>query len=664
MASLSEVVKELQGQNETLIDVSKTLTGMLKEDQEARKQRESDELKQAEEDIESRRRARVSPASGDRAKSFGKGVSKGLGLDTLMGGLRAMVGPFVGAMGGALGGLTLGGLLGMAVGKLFWGSVGAFLGSQLLNDEIVNKFIPDIIENINIGDNLKIGDVSSEIVGAFALLFGPKLIGAVLSKGFGLLRTAMYATLLKGETRDFIDADGQKKLDDETKKGKKRFGRRLIRGIGIGGLLAFVGTALGDEVKKLTGSEDLGSAISTAAQVAGIGALFFGPAGVITLALASLAVSGLSALGSWLRNKDKAVRDAAFKGMEKYNNMSEEELKNLSEDEVKDLRTKAAIVNQEANRAMQLAIGPEEQKRAAEALAAAQATVASLVKSKPDLKLQGDSISSLFAQLKQDPGNEEALDRIVSDLLMTGQTKDSDIFRYVGEFAREKGKGPMDPREQQELVNLLKTSLGYSDTTRTSRRSGAAQRERLRLRKNDSYLFTGPTEMMRDEVTAMGPSAGTALGTGRGQSDIEYFLRTGQFPTIEGIPAPTLNTPPINVEAPKVNNQVDNQNIISPPQVTNQVNNQNIISPTPVSVNVTPQAVVKQTITPEDVKNTNNSNVIVNNVDNSNNAKTVVNKGGDSPMYLGGSGMNAIDLRYERKHLGMLGFGSVVGNVF
>ena len=33
-------------------------------------------------------------------------------------------------------------------------------------------------------------------------------------------------------------------------------------------------------------------------------------------------------------------------------------------------------------------------------------------------------------------------------------------------------------------------------------------------------------------------------------------------------------------------------------------------------------------------------------------------------MYLGGSGMNAIDLRYERKHLGMLGFGSVVGNVF
>jgi len=95
MASLSEVVKELQGQNETLIDVSKTLTGMLKEDQEARKQRETDELKQAEEDIESRRRSRVSAASTGPAKSFGQGVSKGLGLDTLIGGLKAMVGPFV-----------------------------------------------------------------------------------------------------------------------------------------------------------------------------------------------------------------------------------------------------------------------------------------------------------------------------------------------------------------------------------------------------------------------------------------------------------------------------------------------------------------------------------------------------------------------------------------
>lgn len=612
MASLSEVVKELQGQNETLIDVSKTLTGMLKEDQEARKQRETDELKQAEEDIESRRRARVSPASGDRAKSFGQGVSKGLGLDTLMGGLRAMVGPFVGAMGGALGGLTLGGLLGMAVGKLFWGSVGAFLGSQFLSDELVNKIIPDVIEDINITDNIKIGDISAEIAGALALLFGPKLISGIVRRAFSFISTAAFVGLAGSQAKDFIDEDGKKKLDDETKKGKKRFGNRLIRGIGIGGLLAFVGTALGDEVKKLTGSEDLGSAISTAAQVAGIGALFFGPAGVITLALASLAVSGLSALGSWLRNKDKAVRDAAFKGMEKYNNMSEEELKNLSEDEVKDLRTKAAIVNQEANRALQLAIGPEEQKRAAEELAAAQATMASLAKANPNLKLQGDSISSLFAQLKQNPGDEQALDRIVSDLLMTGQTRDSDIFRYVGEFAREKGKGPMDPIEQQELVNLLKTSLGYSDTTRTSRRSGAAQRELIRLRQNDSYLFTGPTNAMIAEAGLMAQ----AIPGGDYQSaeqDIQNFLQTGQFKKFEGI---------------------------------------------------TPQAVVQQTISPEDTKGASSNNVMINNVDNSNNSKTVVNKGGDSPMYLGGSGMNAIDLRYERKHLGMLGFGSVVGNVF
>jgi hypothetical protein len=49
-------------------------------------------------------------------------------------------------------------------------------------------------------------------------------------------------------------------------------------------------------------------------------------------------------------------------------------------------------------------------------------------------------------------------------------------------------------------------------------------------------------------------------------------------------------------------------------------------------------------------------------IDNTNNSSSIVNKGGDSPMYFGNS--SAIDHRYERKHLGMLGFGSAVGNVF
>lgn len=49
-------------------------------------------------------------------------------------------------------------------------------------------------------------------------------------------------------------------------------------------------------------------------------------------------------------------------------------------------------------------------------------------------------------------------------------------------------------------------------------------------------------------------------------------------------------------------------------------------------------------------------------IDNTNNSSSIVNKGGDSPMYFGNA--SAIDHRYERKHLGMLGFGSAVGNVF
>lgn len=600
MASLSEVVKELQGQNETLIDVSKTLTGMLKEDQEARKQRETDELKQAEEDIESRRRSRVSAASTGQAKTFGQGVSKGLGLDTLMGGLRAMVGPFVGAMGGALGGLTLGGLLGMAVGKLFWGSVGAFLGSQFLSDELVNKIIPDVIEDINITDNIKIGDISAEIAGALALLFGPKLISGIVRRAFSFISTAAFVGLAGSQAKDFIDEDGKKKLDDETKKGKKRFGGRLIRGLGIGSILAFVGTALGDEVGKLTGSQELGDAVSAAAQGAALGS-FFGPKGMIIGAALGLAFSAGSYIYDWLVDQDNKTIAALKKGLDDAGKKVDEALSAGDFEAAKtalETQQTTLSVTDVGTSAMQAAnlkaIAQEYDKIAAAEREAGNVEAAAATE-------RIAAINKYKAAVKN--GNADNMAAAVADFMKaTNLDKNTALNQLMNFAGQDAFSNPLQGQEFSEAYNKIgDTAPNYDYSIGPSITDLKASR--------DPYLFAGATQMMQDEAQLMS----MPLPAGTGEQDIQSFLQTGQFPKFEGI---------------------------------------------------VPKAVVQQTISPEDTKGAASNNVMINNVDNSNNSKTVVNKGGDSPMYLGGSGMNAIDLRYERKHLGMLGFGSVVGNVF
>ena len=630
MASLSEVVKELQGQNETLIDVSQTLAGMLREDKEARQEEErrrsSEELQKSEADIESRRRARVSPVSGP-ANSFGSGLSKGLGLDALTGGIKALLGPFLGTLGGSFAGLSIGGLIGSSIGYLFRLGVGALLGKEFITP-IFEKYLPTWLSGFELfgeGEGaLTAADVGGYVTGAVALLFGPKLVGSLISKGFASLSRLVNATMVGLKDEDYLDKNQKEGLGKRVKGRAKMLGAGLVRNLALAGIIGLVGSQIGTGISNLTGSEELGIAVSQSAEWATIGALFFGPAGAITLALASLAVSGLSFLGDWLRNKDKMVRDNAFKAMEPYNKMTEDQLKNLSEDQRKDLKQKAAVVAQEANRASQLGISQADKNSAAEELANAQATLSKLAMASPGEKLQGAQIASLFAQLKEDPFNTDVLDRLTSDLIMTGQTSKTDITRYVGEFAKERGK-QVDINQQKELTSALELALGYSSTRRSTRDSGAKQRDLMRLRQNDSYLFTGPTEDMVAEAGLLSkPIPGGNYQSA--ERDIQTFLQTGQFPKYEGITPKAPTSPSLLSQA-------------------------------------TPQPVVQQTLTSEDAKATTSKNVIINNVDNSNNAKTVVNKGGDAPLYLGG-GMSAVDLRYERQYRGMLGFGHAIGNVF
>jgi len=298
MASLTEVVEELKGQNDTLEDVKSALRGMLDIDLQKQKDEASQELIDKEKAIEARRsKAKVST----EPKTFAGGVASGMGLTGLSDIVKNALGGIGAGFSGMLGGVTLGSLLGKALGKLFVVGAGAYLGSKFFSDEVVNKLIPDAIENIKIGDFV-LGDFSAEIAGALLLLFGPKMIGKLLPFAFTAIGTQLTTYFAAKKAADFLDADGKTTVDDAAKKGKRKLTKNLVGKIGILGLLGYVGTIVGEEVGKLTGSDELGSAVSAAAQGAALGAMF-GPKGAIIGAAIGLAYVAGSMLYDWMAGK-------------------------------------------------------------------------------------------------------------------------------------------------------------------------------------------------------------------------------------------------------------------------------------------------------------------------------------------------------------------------
>ena len=313
MASLTEVVEELKGQNDTLEDVKSALRGMLDIDLQKQKDDAAQELIDKENAIEARRSKarRVSSAP----KTFAGGVASGLGVTDIFESMKNALGGIGAGFGGMLGGVTLGSLLGKALGKLFVVGAGAYLGSKFFSDEVVNKLIPDAIENIKIGD-YTLGDFSAEIAGALTLLFGPKIIGMLLPLGFNAIRTTLKDYFAKAKPEEFLDAEGKKKVNDSSKKGKTKLTKNLVGKIGILGLLGYVGTIVGEEVGKLTGSDELGSAVSAAAQGAALGAMF-GPKGAIIGAAIGLAYVAGSMLYNWMAGKREEATAALKEDLEK-----------------------------------------------------------------------------------------------------------------------------------------------------------------------------------------------------------------------------------------------------------------------------------------------------------------------------------------------------------
>lgn len=541
MASLTEVVEELKGQNDTLEDVKSALKGMLDIDLQKQKDEAAQELIDKENAIEARRSKAQRGSSAP--KTFAGGVASGLGVTDIFDSMKNALGGIGAGFGGMLGGMTLGSLLGKALGKLFVVGAGAYLGSKVFDDEVVNKFIPDAIENIKIGD-FTLGDFSAEIAGALALLFGPKIIGKLLPLGFSAISTTLSDYFTKAKPEEFLDAEGKKKVNDSSKKGKTKLTKNLVGKIGILGLLGYVGTIVGEEVGKLTGSDELGSAVSAAAQGAALGAMF-GPKGAIIGAAIGLAYVAGSMLYNWMAGKREEAATKLKEDLEKQNKEFTEAL------ESGDLEAASQVLD---NRRIQVDNLTNEGVR--------------------DAYTQFSSQRYDLADALADSGQIELANKKRHEAAMMGfmNTTDPDEkIRILKDFQKLTG---LDKTTAIERLNPnYKSMYANPDTTLADMFRALPDKFVDATARPDNFDNTSmpapPKSLVVRDLEAELMKQSVAPGN-QGERDIEEFLRTGKFPEYTG-PA----TPAVNMSDGEISSGVVKQTITA--EDAQIVNNNNVV---------------------------------------------------------------------------------------
>lgn len=601
MASLTEVVQELKGQNDTLKDVKSALKGMLDIDLQKQKDDAAQELIDKEKAIEARRsKARVSRKP---PQTFAAGLSSGLGLDALTGGIRGLLGPFLGALGGAFGGMTIGGLVGAAVGKLFRLGVGALLGKEYITP-LFEKYLPTWLSDFELfgegEDALKVSDVGGYVTGAAALLFGPKILGQLISKGFGGLGRTIFSKTkgLKGD--DFIGPQQKASVGTKVKGRAKMLGAGLVRNIGLAGILGIVGEAVGDGIASITGSEELGSSITSALEAAAVGALLLGPTGAIALGIASLAVSGLGFLAGWFKDQDKKIRDDAYKALEPYDKMTTDEIKSMTEADVEEFNTKAVTVLNESKRAMSLMMSDAEREYNEKARIKAEEIISKIATEQKTNLDYGSQITALMNEVRRNPEQSTPqLERLAKDLIMSGETEKIDIERYVRTFLNSGTMGlptNSDIQFQSTLVEMISSAIS---------------------KIQDPYVKPLPELPMRplgSEPRQVIEPFGAPLGGYAGEARVD---QPGGFPA------------PIGLES------------------------------TRSKISILPN----QVIDAESALVAGNQNNMVFAPNNSDNRQTIINKAGDSPMRLAPI-KSSTDDNFLSKRNQLMGAGVRVGNAY
>ena len=406
MAKLADVVAVLQEQNKTLGSVEANLSKILAEDVARKKKDASEAGDKREAALEKKRAA----AKAKRApKTITQGISKSLGVTDLFESLKNAMGLIIPA---GIGG-SLAGMLGMAIGSLFKLGVGYLLGGAYLTPwikERLGTWDVDLFEAF--GKEWSIADLAGPAAGAAALIFGPKIIGSLFTS--------------------YVEKDPDGKL----KLAKMGFLKRL----GLAGVILTAGSFLGDYLADATGFEGLDTAVSNSALFASIG-MMFGPKGALIGALAGLAFTGIKAMTNWLRGRDDEVRNAAYSGLKKYENMTNEEIANMSDAEKEEMWKVQQKAKNEAERALQL--------NRADIHDDAKAILAQIEKQRASGELDHTRQSSVDAKWRAFAAGDEAAGK---DLFKSYQELTGGDLKDLFDYAYADSARALNPKTEQQLI--------------------------------------------------------------------------------------------------------------------------------------------------------------------------------------------------------------------
>lgn len=193
------------------------------------------------------------------------------------------------------------------IGSAFqWGIVGRIFGRKfaaifavgsVLYDHILNGIDPDgdgIVEafgkEFNADTMAKIGAIFASALG-YAVI-SKAIKGALFGKAIGAASTgALKPTLATA------------------------FSNGLVKKMGISGIIYSAGELIGEGIKSVTGSEELGNAVSTTTKFVAAGALF-GVHGALVGAIAGIAFTGANWLLTWFREKDATIEERLKKRLD------------------------------------------------------------------------------------------------------------------------------------------------------------------------------------------------------------------------------------------------------------------------------------------------------------------------------------------------------------
>ena len=244
-------------------------------------------------DLEEKREKREKKATEQKAKNkpknFKEGFFAGTGLDGILGGIKDLASAAFAPFAGALGGVSIGALMGKALGMTFMGVIGAMFGAAFLDkwvDPLVDKITGDDATATTMFGEIDISKIVSGIGGALALIFGPRLLSAVIGSYF-------------------TDIGG--------KEGGAKYRLMFLRRLGLAGLILTAASFSGEWLQGLGMGEGLSGAVSMALTAAGIGFMLLGGKGLIIGAIAGFAIGAVKGIYNYLNEKGKEAEEIVMK---------------------------------------------------------------------------------------------------------------------------------------------------------------------------------------------------------------------------------------------------------------------------------------------------------------------------------------------------------------